>query len=231
MSAPQFSSNISCTVSSLITAYQCPRRYYYTKNKPVQSSGRYTICKQVSTAGPDPDEDALWDEILMIHPDIDQNQRDLLTSYLHSCRKTPIPAWSDLDLSVRSVRYNIHGQLDKYDAEKGVISIVRCTGAPVVGCWPEDRIRAAAYLLCLKETYGVSSSGCYVEYIPDGVIRYYEPQPRDRRALFATLKQVQRVDSGELPPKPLKAPCTRCIHSERCAQPTVRKLSEILFKK
>ncbi|HWQ66114.1 MAG TPA: Dna2/Cas4 domain-containing protein [Methanospirillum sp.] len=231
MSSPQCSSNAGCTVSSIISTHQCPRRYYFAKNKQISSSGKYSICKQVSIAGSYPDEEALWDEIMHIHPGIDIRMRDLLTSYILNCRKTPIPSWTDLDLLVRSERYKFHGQIDKYDAQKKVISVVRCTGAPAIGCWPADRIRAAAYLLCLTETFGITPSGCYIEYIPDGVIRFCEPQPRDRRALFAALKMIHRIEAGELPPKPLKAPCTRCTYSDRCTQPTVRTLSEIFFKK
>ncbi|MDD1729474.1 MAG: Dna2/Cas4 domain-containing protein [Methanospirillum sp.] len=219
-------------ISSVIQAYRCPRRFYFSRHDKIVSTGRYTICKQISlNIVHPPDEDALWDEICLIEPTINPDMREYLSHCLVSTAHTPLPTWTDSDIAVNSKRYGIYGQIDKYDAQSGSISVIRNSGSPSKGCWSDDRIRLAAYLLCLRESRGIDLSGGYVEYIPDGIVRYYEPQPRDRRGLIQALVLARKVLSGNLPAKPVHAPCTRCTYQKQCNPEKPTLLSHILFKK
>jgi CRISPR-associated exonuclease Cas4 len=219
-------------VSSLIRAHRCPRHYYFTKNEPVTVSDRYIICRQVSLADPQNlDGDSLWDEITLIHPAIGPEMREYLDTCISMAARMPFLSWTETDLLIRSEKTGIHGQIDKYDAQAGHVSVVRCTGAPAAGCWPGDRVRMAAYLLCLRETAEIDLAGGYMEYIPDGIVRYYEPGPRDRRALLQALKNIRLVEKGELPGKPVRAPCKNCRYSAQCNPPAANPLSAVLFKK
>ncbi|MFH0967359.1 MAG: Dna2/Cas4 domain-containing protein [Methanobacteriota archaeon] len=224
--------DLNIPVSSLIMCCRCPRQYYFAKHDSPQVSDRYIICKQISISDRNnPDEDSLWDEINLIHPEIHPSMREYLTSCLDQNHRTPIPSWTETDLSVRTQKYGLHGLIDKFHAGDNHISVVRCTRAPVAGCWPDDRIRIAAYLLCLKESTGIHLSGGYIEYIPDGIIRFCEPQPRDRRALLQGLKIIRLIEKGEFPGKPVRAPCKGCRYTNQCETPKVRTLSDLLFKK
>lgn len=167
----------------------------------------------------------------MIDPVVKPELREYLSSCLAGTAHTPLPSWTDTDLKVGSERYGIYGLIDKYDADAGNISVVRNSGAPVSGCWSADRVRIAAYLLCLKESMGIDLPGGYVEYIPDGIVRYCEPQPRDRRGLLLALKQVKKVMKGDLPEKPARAPCKNCSYQSQCNPEKPNLLSSILFKK
>jgi CRISPR-associated exonuclease Cas4 len=230
MSVSNTSGVTGIPVSSLIMGCRCPRQYYFARHDHLPVSDRYIICKQVSLSkSNNPDEDLLWDEITLISPRIDPSLREYLTSCLDQNRQVLIPSWTETDLSVRSEKYGIFGNIDKYHAGDLNISVVRCTRAPVAGCWPDDRIRIAAYLLCLKESTGIELSGGYVEYIPDGIIRFCEPQPRDRRVLLQGLKRVREIEKGEFPEKPAQAPCKGCRYSDQCETPKVKTLYEILF--
>lgn len=223
--------NPGIPVSSLIRAYQCPRRYYFSRHDPVPVSDRYIICKQVSLTGAVMNEEEIWDQVSMVHPDIDPGMRAYLSECLTRVSRMPAVSWTESDISVSSPRLGIHGMIDKYDSGTEKMSVVRCTRAPAAGCWPADRIRVAAYLLCLLETGGISLPGGYIEYIPDGIIRYCEPGPRDRRALLQAAAMTRRINQGELPPKPLHAPCRSCPHTQACSPPPAKRLSELLFKK
>lgn len=219
-------------VSSLIQAYRCPRRYYFSRHETIPTSDRYIICKHLSCSDPqNRDEEELWNEICLIHPEIDPTMQDFLWSCLESIKHTPFPAWTETDITIRSDRYGIHGLIDKYHAKDEYISITRASRAPEMGCWSDDRIRIAAYILCLQELSGRTWKGGYVEYIPDGIIRFCEPQPRDRRRLLQTLKVVRSVAKGELPGKPVNPPCKKCPYSQQCEPPKARTLSDIIFQK
>lgn len=221
----------SIAISALVQAYRCPRRYYFSLREPVPVSDRYTICKQISYAGKNTDEDSLWNEICMIHPDINPEMREYLSESMAVCSHTPFLPWSETEISIRSDRYGIHGLIDKYHPDSQTISIIRPSRAPEHGCWTEDRIRIAACLICLKEQTGIAASGGQVEYIPDGIIRYCEPQPRDRRRLLQGLTWAREVQKGNLPQKPVHPPCKKCQYMDRCEPPKARTLSELLFKK
>ncbi|PWR74999.1 hypothetical protein ACKUB1_16560 [Methanospirillum stamsii] len=217
-------------ISSLIRAFHCPRQYYFLKNTEWKSSEKYSICKQISVAEKDADEENIWNTICMIHPDISPDKRPFLTSCLQAMITAPVRPWTDLDITVHSNKLHLYGLLDKYDAGTGECTLTRCTPSPKTGCWPEDRIRAAALLLCIWETGNGRPSGIYIEYIPSGIIRYYEPSPRDKRQVLLILRQIQKIENGEFPPKPMKPPCSWCRFEEKCKSHEPRRLSG-LFKK
>jgi CRISPR-associated exonuclease Cas4 len=218
------------SISSLIMGCRCPRQLYYAKNEPFPQTDRLVVCQQVSRRSVDHStEENLWDEIVLISPGISPEMREYFTDCYRINEKTPLPEWTDSDIAVHSDKYGVFGLIDKYHSGKKHISIVRTGKAPVAGCWPLDRVRIAAYLLCLRETTGVSIPGGFVEYIPDGIVRFCEPQPRDRRMLIQGLKNAREVQKGVFPPKPVNAPCRYCRYADKCEQPVARRLSDILF--
>lgn len=218
------------SISSLLQAFACSRQYYFNKNAKWKSSDTYTICKQVSCACNIHSEEEIWDAICLIHPEISPDSRDFLSSCITAMKHAPVRPWTDTDITVKSKKVGLYGLLDKYDANTGECTLTRCCTAPKTGCWPEDAIRTAALLLCVKETCSLIKAGMYIEYIPSGVIRYYEPNPKDRRRIVQTIHQIHEIDKGAFPPKPLHPPCSRCRFVEKCSGHEPRKLSA-LFKK
>lgn len=218
-------------ISSVITGFRCIRQYYFGKTKKRKSSGRYTICKQISSAEAEfRNEDDLWSSILLIDPDIDPESRTFLQDCLKILDNLSVRSWTDLDITVKSDKLCLYGLIDKYNSKKCQATIVRCSKSPKAGCWAEDRIRIAALILCINETLNIRLSGMYVEYIPSGVIRYYEPGPKDRRILINTLKKVHEVDKGYLPEKPLNPPCKGCQFYQRCSNEGPNTLLDIIKK-
>jgi CRISPR-associated exonuclease Cas4 len=217
-------------ISSVILASRCIRQYYFNKKDDWRSSYRYTICKQVSCAYPEEREEVIWKIISLINPDISPDSRIFLTSCLSAMKSAPIRPWTDSDITVKSEKIGVYGLLDKYDTNSGDCTLTRCCDAPKSGCWPEDTIRIAALLICIEETCNIRPHGMHIEYIPSGIIRYYEPTPKDRRRLVQIIHQVKEVERGTFPPKPLHPPCSRCRFVEKCSVDQPRKLS-ILFKK
>lgn len=217
-------------ISSIITAFHCTRQYFFYSEMKSNPSEKYSICKQVSCAAPDIKEEKLWDIICMIHPDISVEKRSFLKDCLNAARHVPVRPWTDTDILVRSDRAGIYGLLDKYDATAGEYTLTRCTKAPQKGCWPEDAIRTAALLICLEDTCKKKPEGLYIEYIPSGIIRYYEPTPKDRRKVFQLINKVRDVNKGGIPKKSLNPPCSGCRFFDRCSQNEPRRLS-FLFKK
>jgi CRISPR-associated exonuclease Cas4 len=230
-SSPDIKQHTVVAISSLIRAFHCPRQYYFIKDSEWKSSGRYTICKQVSCAYPgESDEESLWNTICIIYPDISPELRSFLSSCLMVMKNAPVRPWTSLDSTVRSTRLGLYGQLDKFDARTGECTLIRCTRAPKNGCWLEDRIRTAALLLCLEDSSDIRPGGIYIEYIQSGIIRYYEPTPKDRRQVVQTLRQIHLMGQGVFPPKPLHPPCKQCEFEKKCAEYEPRRLSS-LFKK
>ena len=223
--------NPGIAISSLIRAFHCSRQYYFYKECEGISSSRYTICKMVSCAYPeDRSEEMIWDSICLIHPDISPDERSFLSSCLLAMKKTPIRHWTETDNVVKSIKLDLYGLLDKFDAKTSECTLTRCTTSPKNGCWPEDRIRIAALLICIEETCDINPKGMYIEYIPSGIIRYYEPTPKDRRQIIQILHQIHTIEKGEFPPKPLHPPCSRCKYEKLCIEHEPRRLSA-LFKK
>jgi CRISPR-associated exonuclease Cas4 len=221
-------SNIA--ISSIIRAYHCPRQYYFHKESKFKPSESYTVCKQVSCAYPDHTEEEIWNMIILIQPDISPDARSFLSSCICAMTHTPIRPWTETDITVKSDKVGIYGLLDKYDALSGEYTLTRCTTAPKNGCWPDDAIRTAALLICIEETSAKRLKGMYIEYIPSGIIRYYEPTPKDRRRLIQIIRQIQDVNRGLFPSKPLHPPCDSCKYYEKCEKNKPKTLS-FLFKK
>lgn len=185
-----------------------------------------SLCKDQT-----PDEDQLWEEICLIDPTVQPDMREYLSRCLEIMAHTPVVKYTDSDIQVHSVRYGIYGLVDKLDSSSNTISIIRSSGAPAYGCWSDDRVRLAACILCLKESTGIDIVGGNIEYIPDGIVRYCEPQPRDRRRLLQALHMAQKVMNGNLPEKPVNAPCKKCLYVNQCNPDKPKTLSSILFKK
>jgi len=232
MTEPCYSKNPDngIAISSIIRAFHCPRQYFFYKDIPSKPAIEYSICKLVSCAEESATEEELWKTLHLIHPEISEDKRNFLRDCLMAMEHAPVRPWTETDIVVRSERAGIHGLLDKYHAQTGEYTLTRCTTAPKNGCWAEDAIRTAALLLCIEEAGAVKTPGMNIEYVRSGIIRYYEPTPKDRRRVLHLIQQVKEIEDGEFPHKPLNTPCSRCRFSDRCAQIAPRRLS-FLFKK
>ncbi|MDD1705213.1 MAG: Dna2/Cas4 domain-containing protein [Methanoregula sp.] len=216
------------TISDLGRVHACPVRYYYERDDPIQESDRYAICKQVSYhLGKPLDSDLIWNEVLAVRPGIDISLRELLEMSLAACNKSSWKPAVQYDARVISDRLGIAGMIDRIDAD-GAFSIVRPSGAMPFGVPSADRLRIAAISFCLEEMTGKVVTGGYLEYIPDGVSRFHEVQPRDRRQVIATLHKIRSIHEGEMPKHPLNAPCNRCKYREKCESSGGHRLSELL---
>lgn len=203
-------------------------RYYLERNEPRTESDRYAICKQISyhLGGP-LDADAIWQEVLAVRPDADPAQRTLLDTCVAKCSAAQWTPAAQTDVIVSSEKHGIAGMLDRVSAD-GTFSVIRAAGALPSGTYAADRLRIACLALCLEEMTGNVVKGGNVVYIPDGVSRFHEVQPRDRRQMLATLKTVRSIRDGAVPQHPLNAPCNRCRHKARCETGVGKRLSELL---
>ena len=95
-------------------------------------------------------------------------------------------------------------------------AFTRSSKPPDTGVYALDRLRLACYISCVEETFGKKVEGGYVEYIAGGIIRYSAPGPKDRRAMIRAIKSAKRIIKGEVPRKPVNAPCESCIYSWQC---------------
>ncbi len=208
--------------------HACPVRYYYERNDPVIESGRYAICKQLSyhLGGP-LDSELIWNEVLTVRPETDPDLRSFLDTCINSCNKTDWEPSAQSDVRVISEKHGIVGMVDRI-TDNGTYSIIRAAGAMPFGTYAADRLRIACVAFCLEEMTGKEVTGGNVEYIPDGVSRFHTVQPRDRRQVIATLRKIRLIRKGELPGRPLNAPCSRCKFQERCENCSGRRLSELL---
>jgi CRISPR-associated exonuclease Cas4 len=208
--------------------HACPVRYYYERNDPITESNRYAICKQLSYHLGNPlDSEMIWSEVLAVRPKIDPHFRSFLDTCITSCNKTAwIPA-AQTDVRVISEKHGIVGMVDRI-ADDGTSSIIRAASAMPFGTYAADRLRIACIAFCIEEITGNEVTGGYVEYIPDGISRFHTVQPRDRRQVIATLHKIRAIRKGELPHRPLNAPCNRCKYKERCESSSGRRLSELL---
>ena len=215
-------------VSDLVHCHTCPVRYYYEKGKERAESERYAVCKQLSYhLGNTLDPAAIWDEVLLVRPSIGPAQREFLEHCVNACRKREWRAAASYDLRVISEKQGIVGMADRAFSGNG-FSIIRATGALPYGISSADRLRIAAISLCIEEITGGSCPGGSVEYIPDGISRSHEVQPRDRRMLMTVLRTIRRIHDGDVPERPLNAPCGKCSYRERCETCGGRRLSELL---
>lgn len=215
-------------VSDLVHCHTCPVRYYYDKGKERSESDRYAICKQISYhLGNSLDAAAIWDEVLAVRPSVDPARREFLEHCTAACRKKDFAPAAQHDLRVISVKHGIVGMVDRVFPGSG-FSIIRATGALPFGIPGADRLRIAALALCMEETVKKPCLGGSVEYIPDGVSRFHEVQARDRRTLLSVLRTLRAIHAGDIPSRPLNAPCGRCSYQERCENSGGHRLSELL---
>jgi CRISPR-associated exonuclease Cas4 len=217
-----------CTISDLVRVHVCPVRYYYERGGPFEESGRYAVCKQLSYHLGDPlDAEVIWAETQVIRPDIDASLREFLDLCIMACNKSTWQPAEETDVRVHSEKQGISGMIDRV-APDGSFSIVRAAGAMPFGTYAADRLRVAAIALCLEEMTGEVVKGGNVEYIPDGVSRFHAVQPRDRRQLITTLHKIRSIHDGDIPARPLNAPCVRCTYREKCDTTRGHRLSELL---
>ncbi len=213
-------------VSGVIACHICPRRYYFERSEEREESPRYTVCKQVSAhLGELLEREQIWQEVLCILPDREEDTRELFDECINACRETAWQRPVQTDLTVESDTLGIRGRVDKV-FEDGTFAITRSSTAPRAGAYGTDRLRIACYVACLKETLGQAVAGGYVEYVASGICRFVEPEPRDRREMIRAIRAAKRVVAGELPPRPLRAPCDGCPHVERCTAGP-RRLSDL----
>ncbi len=214
-------------VSDLVHCHACAMKYYFERNEPRTESDRYTVCKQLSYHLGNPlDADEIWQEVLAVCPEIDPEQRSFLNTCINKCTNADWKPAIQTDVKVISEKHGIVGMVDRITADC-VFSVIRAAGAMPFGTYTADRLRIAAYALCLEEMTGDVVTGGIVEYIPDGVSRHHMVQPRDRRQLLATLHTVRSIRDGAVPYHPLNAPCNWCRHKERC-ESGGHRLSELL---
>jgi CRISPR-associated exonuclease Cas4 len=205
------------SVSEIVRCHFCPVRFSLDRKLEVRESPKYTIAKQVSShLGGDLDEEEIWEEVSAILPGIDPSLRPYLAATIGRCREGTWTIPSETEVPVRSDRFGIRGLVDKIFPEEPAFAITRPTESPALGVSGADRLRVAAYALCVRETLGIPSAQGAVEYIPSGEVRVCTPQPRDRRAVIRAAGSVRRIRAGEIPKRPVSAPCTGCPYHERC---------------
>jgi CRISPR-associated exonuclease Cas4 len=211
-----------------VRVHACPVRFYYERNDPVTESDRYAVCKQVSYhLGTPLDAEVIWSEICTVRPGIDPSLREFLGICITACAKSEWKPAKETDVRIFSQKYGLAGMIDRITGD-GAFSIIRAAGAMPLGTYAADRLRIAAIALCLEEMTGKEVAGGSVEYIPDGVSRYHEVQPRDRRQVIATLHKFAAIREGRMPEHPLNAPCNRCKYKEKCESSVGKRLSELL---
>lgn len=206
------------TVSGVVAAHRCPLRYWHDLSRPAAESVRYAVAKQVAAhIGKDLEPAVVWDELTVVLPGVDPGARGLVEAWTVACRETRPPPFELADRPVRSERLALVGQVDGVAPDLSACAVVRAADAPTFGVTSADRVRAAAYALCLEEERGRPLEAVHLVYIPMGTVRRYTPQPRDRRAVLRALAVARRVQEGRLPPRPADAPCSRCPHAATCA--------------
>ena len=216
-------------VSDLVRCHTCPVQFYRDRHHSRTEPDRYAVCKQLSYhLGETLDADMIWQEVTTVRPDIDPELRGFLSSCVAACRAGAWQPAIEADVPVRSEKLGIFGMVDRLGSGDR-LSVVRSGTAPVTGVYTSDRLRVAAYALCLEEMLGHAVSGGYVEYIPSGMARFCIPQPRDRRMLLRALGTAHRIMEGEVPQKPLNAPCLRCEYHAWCTEGSRgKKLSDLM---
>jgi CRISPR-associated exonuclease Cas4 len=208
------------SVSQILSAHFCPVRFYLERDAPHAESPRYTVCKQLSShLGGPLDPDRIWTEIRSVSPGIEPAMRLFLDGCVERCRDGSWPRPAEMEVAVSSPRLGIQGRVDKLFDDAPYFAITRSSEAPAVGIYGADRIRVAAYAACLQETLDTDLDAGVVEYIPSGALRTCTLQPKDRRAMLRALEAARRVVAGQIPRRPLRAPCSGCAQRERCTSP------------
>ena len=221
-------SNRLIPVSELSSALRCPVRVFFDRSNTWVEPSEYTICKQISYyLGEAIEKEDIWGEICRISPGLDPSYKYYYQACIDQCSSREWRVASEHDLFVMSDRFGICGTVDNIYQDAPYFSIIRSVKPPVSGIYPGDRIRVLGYALCLSELLGKELHGASVDYIPGGVSRYCEIQPRDMRKFFSIRKVLLNLDSGAVPKKPIRAPCEACPYRERC-DPGPTRLSDLL---
>lgn len=214
-------------VSELSKAARCPVRVFFDRAVPWAEPPEYTICKQISYhLGGLIDKQAVWDEISRVCTGIEPSYETYCSSMIDRCSFSEWRTASEHDIFVKSDKFGICGTIDRLFTEKPYFSIVRAVNPPVSGIYSTDRLRVLGYALCLSELIGEEIKGAYVDYIPGGISRYYEIQPRDMRKFYSIRKLLLNMNTGLAPKKPLHAPCNNCPYKLRC-DPGPTRLSDL----
>jgi CRISPR-associated exonuclease Cas4 len=171
--------------------------------------------------------DPLWEEVTAIQPEIGADMREFLNECVNACGGKEWRRPVQTDVQVSSDRFGIRGMVDKIFEDEPYFAITRSSSAPTAGVYTGDRIRIACYSLCVRESLGLPVETGLIEYIPSGVTRLCRPEPRDRRAMLAGIRSAQRVLAGEVPRKPVRAPCPTCPYDGRCL-PGAQKFSDLM---
>lgn len=215
-------------ISVLASVLYCPVKYYLELHVPYEISSTVHICKHIAFAKRDTSPDELWEELLFIHPEIDQTHKEQFMEYLMIYQRGFQQPWTERDLYVNSKKWDIAGIIDKYDAKTSQITIIRGTKAPQTGAYRADRLRALAYSICLQEMMEQKRQlSCVIEYVASGVIRTLDFTPLDRRLFLETIKIARRIRDGHVPARPSQAPCAHCRHEKNCTSLSGRRLSDI----
>jgi CRISPR-associated exonuclease Cas4 len=216
------------SISGVVACHRCPVRYYLEREMEGAESPRYTIAKQISYhLGEELDADQIWREVRTVAPELDPAMREELGEWTERCREGSWRRAVMHDVRVASEQLGIHGVVDRLFEGDPWFSIVRSSAAPPAGLYAGDRIRIACYTLCIRETLGLEVKGGVVEHIPSGTARLCIPQPRDRRAALRAIEAAKRVNRGEVPRKPPRAPCEHCPLEAHCT-PGAKRLSDLL---
>jgi Domain of unknown function DUF83. len=216
------------SISQVVSGYFCPVRLYLERSAASGESPRYTVSKQVSYhLGKPLQSESLWDEVLAIQPDIEEDMREFLDTCVGACREKTWRRPVQTDVQVRSERFGIRGMVDKIFEEEPYFAITRSSSAPIAGIYAGDRIRIACYVLCIRESLGLPAEAGLIEYIPSGESRVCHPEPRDRRAMLTGIRSAQRVLAGEVPRKPVRAPCATCPYESQCLS-GAQRLSDLM---
>jgi CRISPR-associated exonuclease Cas4 len=216
------------SISQVVIGYFCPVRLYLERSTATGESPRYTISKQVSYhLGKPLQPEPLWEEVKAIQPDIGVDMREFLDECVDACMEKDWRRPVQTDVQVRSERFGIRGMVDKIFENEPYFAITRSSSAPIAGIYVGDRIRIACYALCVKESLDLPAESGLIEYIPSGENRLCRPEPRDRRAMLQGIRSAQRVLAGEVPRKPVRAPCTSCPHEDQCL-PGAQRLSDLM---
>lgn len=207
------------SISGVITCHVCPRRFYFKQSGSWEGNEpfRYTICKQISMhLGYNMGMEQLWEDIKVVMQDINAEKYGFFEETYRACENIKWEIPDEQDVPVRSERFGIHGVVDKIFDRGNNFAITRSSEPPEAGVYSLDRLRLACYIACIEETFGKKVDGGYVEYIAGGISRYAKPGPRDRRAMIKAVKSAKRIINGEVPRKPMNAPCESCIYFEQC---------------
>lgn len=219
----------SLNISSVVSCHICPIRFIIEQNrKKSKEPESYTLAKQISYhLGEEVLPDEIWDEIKMITPEISSEYYELYNTWIGRCKLQSWPAASQNDVRISSKKLGIHGTIDRYFDNKPHIALTRLSPAPEAGVYKADRVRAACFSLCAKESLGIDAEEIILEYIPSGIPRICTVSPRDRRDALSAIRTAKKIISGKTPAKQKNMPCENCYLKDKCSKGPV-KLSELL---